>query len=434
MGTTPRARSGAGRSDPLSYASVPVAPGSLTSDPAWSKARKIAFWLLAGYVASMLAVFLLLRTSLLVASGNETSGDRAVFTAVNAGTLTGFQQTMGLREMRQVGIYGPAVILVLTLIGSLVSLTVGGLAASRILAMPHTIRQIVSAAVTSVLLASLAGAAALAVTGMNVFDAVLQAASAFGNSGLHTGTLPTTLSPATYLVLLPLAVLGGLGLPVLIELGDRVFGGPSLSGNSRVVLRMTGIVYLLGFAALLLAQAPVASGAGWPAWRSTLASCSVAAVNTRTAGFAFQSPAAFTAAGQWILMALMLIGAASAGTAGGIKVNTLWQLGKGIRQVLAGRAVQRAVGIAAVWAGVYGAALFTGLLFLLTIEPQIPGDRLLFLAVSAIGNVGLSHDPVAITGPGLFVLSLLMLVGRLSPLGVLWWIAETTPGTDVLVG
>jgi trk system potassium uptake protein TrkH len=336
--------------------------------------------------------------------------------------------------MRQVGIYGPVVMLLLTLIGSLVSLTVGGLAASRILGMPHTIRQIAAAAFTSVALATLAGAAALAVTGMNVFDAVLQAASAFGNSGLYTGTLPTTGSPATYLVLLPLGVIGGLGLPVLMELGDRVFGGPPPSGNSRVVLAMTGTIYLLGFVALLLAQAPVASGAGWPAWRSTLASCSVAALNTRTAGFAFQSPAAFTAAGQWILMALMLIGAASAGTAGGIKINTLWHLGKGVRQVLAGGAVQRAIGIAVVWAGAYVAALFLGLLFLLTIEPQIPGDRLLFLAVSAIGNVGLSHDPVAITGPGLFVLSLLMLVGRLGPLGVLWWMAETTAGADVLVG
>lgn len=434
MGATRRARSGAGRSDPLSYASVPVAPGSLTSESAWSSARKIAFWLLAGYLATMLAVFLLLRTPVLAASGNETSVDRAVFTAVNAGTLTGFQQTMGLHEMRQVGISGPLVMLLLTLIGSLVSLTVGGLAASRILGMPQTIRQIVSAAITSVLLATLAGAAALAISGMNVFDAVLQAASAFGNSGLYTGTLPTTLSPTTYLVLLPLSVLGGWGLPVLIELGDRVFGGPPLSANSRVVLRMTGIIYLIGFVALLLAQAPVASDGGWTAWRNTLASCSVAALNTRTAGFAFQSPAAFTAAGQWILMALMLIGAASAGTAGGIKINTLWHLGKGVRQMLTGGAVRRAVGIAVAWAGIYMAALYIGLLFLLTIEPQIPGDRLLFLAVSAIGNVGLSHDPVAITGPGLFVLSLLMLVGRIVPLGVLWWMAQTTPGAEVLVG
>ena len=269
---------------------------------------------------------------------------------------------------------------------------------------------------------------------MNVFDALFEAACAFGNSGLYTGTLPTVFSPTTFLVLLPLAVLGGLGLPVLMELGDRLFGGAPLSKNSLVVIGASAIVYLLGFAALALAQTPIASGAGWPAWRSTLASCSVAALNTRTAGFAFQSPAVFSAPGQWILIALMLIGAASAGTAGGVKVTTLWHLCTGARRALAGTAVHRAAGIAVGWTAAYAAVLFGGLLLLVSIEPQIPGDRMLFLAVSAIGNVGLSHDPVAITGPGLLVLSLLMLAGRVGSLGVLWWLAETTAGTDVLAG
>lgn len=434
MGASPRARHDAGRSGPLPPPPVPPAPASLSSEAGWTRARKLALAMLVGYVAAMAAVCLLLRTPWLVARGNETTGDRAIFTAVNAATLTGFQQTMSLREMRQVGMAGPSVMLALTLVGSITSLMIGGLAAARALRMPHTPSQIASAAVTSVLLVTLAGAAALTATGTNVFDSLFQAASAFGNSGLSTGTLPTVFSPTTYLVLLPLAVLGGLGLPVLIELADRLFTGPPLSKNSRAVIGTSGIVYLLGFVALLLAQAPVASGGGWPAWRSTLASCSVAAINTRTAGIGFQSPAVFTAAGQWLLIALMLVGAASAGTGGGIKITTLWHLCTGTSRALSGRPVHRAAGIALVWAGAYLLALLVGLLLLVSIEPQIPGDRMLFLAVSAMGNVGLSHDPVAITGPGLLVLSLLMLAGRLGSLGVLWWLAESSPGADVLVG
>ena len=434
MGTTQRPRSGSGRSDPLSYASVPSAPASLGSDAAWSDARKVAAAVLIGHLLLMFATFFLLQTSILVARGNETTGDRAVFTATNAGTLTGFQQTMGLREMRQAGMGGPLVMLLLTITGSLMSLIVGGLAAVRILRMPHTIWQVVWGAVSAVLLATLGGAAALSISGMNVFDAVLQAASAFGNSGLHAGTLPSTLSPATYLVLLPLAVLGGLGLPVLMELSDRIFGGPPLSKYSKLVLGMTGVAYMVGFVSLVLAQTSVASGAGWPAWRSTLASCSVAALNTRSAGLPFQSPAAFTAPAQWILIGLIVIGAASAGTAGGLKITTVWQLCRGARDALCGSAVPRIFGIAVIWCGFYLLALFVGVIVLVGSEPQIPADRLLFLAASALGNVGLSHDPVSITGPGLLILSALMLVGRFAPLAVLWWLAESTPGAEMLVG
>jgi len=434
MGMTQRPRSGSGRPESLSYATVPSAPASLGSDAVWSGARKVAATVLVGHLALMFAVFLLLRTSTLVARGNETTADRAVFTAANAGTLTGFQQTIGLREMRQAGMAGPLVMLLLTITGSLASLIVGGLAAARVLQMPHTVRQVVWAAVSAVLLATLGGAAALTAAGMNVFDAILQAASAFANSGLYTGTLPSTMSAATYLVLLPLAVLGGLGLPVLIELSDRAFGGPPLSKYSRLVLDMTGIVYVIGFVALVLAQASVASGAGWPAWRSTLASCSVAALNTRSAGLPFQSPAAFTAPGQWILIGLMIVGAASAETAGGLKITTLSQLWRGTRAVLSGAAVPRVFGIALVWCCAYLLLLFVGVILLVGSEPQIPGDRLLFLSASALGNVGLSHDPVSITGPGLLILSALMIVGRFAPLAVLWWLAETAPGADMLVG
>jgi Trk-type K+ transport system membrane component len=94
----------------------------------------------------------------------------------------------------------------------------------------------------------------------------------------------------------------------------------------------------------------------------------------------------------------------------------------------------RATGIAALWLGIYMAALMIGVILLVQVQSQIPADRLLFLAVSALSNVGLSHDPVSITGPGLLVLSALMLIGRLVPLAILWWVARTTAGAEVLVG
>jgi trk system potassium uptake protein TrkH len=402
--------------------------------PNWAITRRLAAAVLMAWALITLIAPAVLRSGHVVAHGNETTYDRAIFTAISTSTLTGFQQTMGLREMRAAGMGGPVLLLILTFAGSLTTLIVGGLAAGRILRMPHTALQIVWAAATAILLTSLSGAAALAATGQAVFEAVFHSTCAFANSALWLGASPSTSEGATWLVLLPLVVMGGLGLPVLIELSDRLFGGPPLSRHSRLVLMLAGLGFLCGTVALVLAQTPAAWGGGWFAWRNTLASCSVAAINVRTAGLPLESPAVFTVAGQWLLMALMLIGGAPAGTASGLKTTTLWQLVRGMRDVLRGRPVPRPVGIAAVWLALFLLALFTGILLLATTDPQIAPDRLLFLCCSALSNVGLSHDPVSITGPGLIVLSLLMLFGRLGSLAVLWWMAETTAGADVVVG
>jgi Trk-type K+ transport system membrane component len=410
------------------------APKAPVVTPEWRAARRFAINIFLAYLAMLGVSCLIMHSSAVVARGNETTFDRSVFTAVNACTLTGFQQTMGLREMRAAGMAGPLLMLFLTFCGSLMSLIVGGLAACRVLRMPHTTWQIVWAAISSILLATMGGAAALAGNGRSVFEAIFQSASAFSNSGLWIGEFPSTTAGSTYFVLLPLVVLGGLGLPVLIELSDRIFGGPPISRHSRLVLTLTASFYLAGVIALLLAQTSAAIGGGWAAWRATLASCSIAAVSTRSAGLPFQSPASFTVAAQWLLMALMLIGAAPAGTAGGIKTTTVWQLRKGIADVLRGRVPHRATGVAAVWVSIFGLVLFAGVMLLFSSEPQISADRLIFLACSAIGNVGLSHDPVSITGPGLLILSALMLAGRIGSLAILWWLAETTGGIDVLVG
>ena len=429
MARTERAETKPRPAEELRSAPTPPVP-----PPGWANTRRLAAAVLALWALITLIAPSVLRSGHVVAHGNETTYDRAVFTAISTSTLTGFQQTMGLREMRAAGMGGPVLLLVLTFAGSGMTLIVGGLAAGRILRMPHTALQIVWAAATAILLTTLGGAAALAGTGQAVFEAVFHATCAFANSALWLGATPSPSEGATWLVLLPLVVLGGLGLPVLIELSDRLFGGPPLSRHSQRVLMLTGLVYLCGTVALVLAQTPAAWGGGWFAWRNTLASCSVAAINVRTAGLPLESPAIFTVAGQWLLMALMLIGGAPAGTASGLKTTTLWQLTRGVRDVLRGRPVPRPVGIAAVWLALFLLLLFTGILLLATTDPQIAPDRLLFLCCSALSNVGLSHDPVSITGPGLIVLSLLMLFGRLGSLAVLWWMAETTVGADVVVG
>ena len=404
----------------------------LPAAPPSGAALSVVIGMACGYLALMLAAFFVFRSPLVMVSGNQMNYDRAVFTAVNAATLTGFQQTVGVREFNASGSAGVLAVFVLALAGMLFSMIGGGLAVVRIARLPYTDRQVVTAGCTSVALMTLAGAVCLANGGRGVFDALFLSASAFGNSGLYIGKLPSLFSPATFLVLLPLALLGGLGLPVLMELFDLTFGRLNVSRHSRVVLRTSAIVYLAALLVLLVVQFPIAGN--WPAWRQALASSSAVAINARTAGLPLNSLSALSASAQWVVMVLMVIGAAPAGTAGGIKVTTIWHLARAIISSLRGETIGRALGVAGTWIAIYLAVWFVGFLALLSIVPEIPPDRLLFLSVSAIGNVGLSHDPVALTGAPLLILSGLMLAGRIAPVAILWWMVTAAPDADVALG
>ena len=57
-----------------------------------------------------------------------------------------------------------------------------------------------------------------------------------------------------------------------------------------------------------------------------------------------------------------------------------------------------------VWVGIYLLIVFSRCIGLLATLSELPADRLVFLSASAVGNVGLSHDPISFTGPGLMIL------------------------------
>ena len=117
-----------------------------------------------------------------------------------------------------------------------------------------------------------------------------------------------------------------------------------------------------------------------------------------------------------------------------MKVTSLFHIWRGTRRALNREGGLRITGIAATWIGAYLAIVLLTLLGLLATLPDLTPDRLVFLAASAVGNVGLSHDPIAVTGGGLWILCLGMLLGRLAPLAVLLWAAATTDDADVAVG
>jgi trk system potassium uptake protein TrkH len=193
-------------------------------------------------------------------------------------------------------------------------------------------------------------------------------------------------------------------------------------------------VYIVGVLLLFLIQWPGSTDSIEP-WRNAAMLASRQTINARSAGFPFALGPGVV---QWATILLMIIGASSAGTAGGVKVTTLATIAGGTRRALRG-GDERAEGlrpsaIALIWLGIYLLLLTASALTLVATEPQMHADRLLFLAASGLGNVGLSHDPVSLSETGWYVLSATMLVGRVAPVMILWWMAETTPSAVVAVG
>jgi hypothetical protein len=224
---------------------------------------------------------------------------------------------------------------------------------------------VIAGALTAMAVTTFCGAAVLLGPDRGLGDALFQAASAFGNSGLYTGALPGLNDWRTYFVLLPLATLGGLGMPVLMELyqlavwsAERLFDKsssksrgdettadepasirPTLSEHARTAVKVTAALYLGGFLLLMLTRdefwenlLPGMSHGGpaqGAAVRYALLSSSAAAINGRSAGFPFEYTDLLPRASQWVLMLLMVIGANPAGTGGGIKGTTVVQLIRG---------------------------------------------------------------------------------------------------------
>ena len=415
----------------------PTTSDPLPLDERERSGRRLALRLVPGYVVLILIGIGLFRFGGAMERGNELSLGRSVFTAVNAATLTGFQQDMRINESSH---QGPVMLFALTLGGTLFSLVVGGLAVTRILQLPYGDRQIVVGSFAAVTIAILLGTIGVIDPRQRTFfESVFLALSAFANSGLYLGRLGDVHDAHVHAVLLPLALFGGLGITVLLELFDRIAGVRFLSMHTRTVLTLPARLYLIFLGLFFLVERPTGaamtseSGA-LPAFQHTLMSASSAAVNARGAGFPLDYIGGLPRTMPWVLILLMIIGGNPGGTAGGLKGTTLVELFRGVRAALKGRPVRRAFGVAAAWGAIYGGIALTGFLLLTWLTPDLTADRSLFLAVSAASNVGLSHDPIAVTGAGLYVLSAIMLVGRIAPLLVLWWMVRAAPESEVAVG
>lgn len=152
--------------------------------------------------------------------------------------------------------------------------------------------------------------------------------SAFCNAGFDpfgfaNSIEPFAADPVINLTVMLLITLGGMGFSVILDVvRQRRFRRLML--HSRIVLVMTGILFLSGWLLTLLLEwnNPATLGKFPPAVR--VMAGAFQSVTLRTAGFDTIGQGGLTPAGQMISIIHMFIGASPASTGGGIKTTTFF--------------------------------------------------------------------------------------------------------------
>jgi hypothetical protein len=324
---------------------------------------------------------------------------RSFFTSINALTSTGFAQSWAA-----VADYKPAgrvLLAILSLLGTGVTWLGGGILLARAAKMR------VSWPVLIAMSAGLMAIADIAMFGLGWFDAL----SAVSGLGLTAFASPYTASQATlHWIALPLFMVGALG-PVLLIASWRLMlrhDVPELLSGTLAFMAASFVVSVLLIAPML------GSKFSGP---QTLAASSALALNARGLGVPIGQLSDLPVAVAWVQMALMLLGNAW----NAIPIALLLIAG---HRLVRGAVVPAQAGVAIAWIAIQLLLVFVAVVGLSISDKQIAPDRALFIAVSAVSNVGLSHDPLGLENAGSAVLSGVMLFGKMLPLAMLAWMAR----------
>lgn len=296
-----------------------------------------------------------------------------------------------------------------------------------------------------------------------VLNSVFHSISAFCNAGfaLFSDSLESfSGSPIVNVTIALLIISGGISFAVILNvrdnLGDRL--KKLFSGRRRTVRRLslnTKIV-LIGSAVLLFSGMVFfyALEHGGVLKSMSLGRQYLAAffqsVTLRTAGFNTIPFGSLSTAVCLFMIVYMFIGAASGGTAGGIKINTVAVLGAYVASVLKNSedvrisryALPQPRILKAFLIFLFGVLVVTAGVFLLSLSEDARLIDIMFETVSAFGTVGLSTGLTpGLTGFGRVIIILLMFTGRLGPLTILAAASRKTkhvkisyPQADITIG
>lgn len=285
-----------------------------------------------------------------------------------------------------------------------------------------------------------------------LWAAVFHAVSAFATAGfsLYPNSLePFALDPLINITVGLLCYLGAIGFIVVQDVYYSIrFREHMITFTSRVILFMTGIIFVLGTALFYLIEPSVQR---LPAAQRVMVSAFQVMTASTTAGFNTVPIGPLGLAALWLIVIVMLIGASPSGTGGGIKTTGVSALFACVVSVVRGRQAVSLLGneiplprliSAAATAAFYLLVLALGVLALAISEADGPTAHLekflpiIFEAASALGTVGLSMGATTdLSTAGKLIVIALMFLGRVGPLtiGIALWRRQTQPANRAAV-
>jgi len=257
---------------------------------------------------------------------------------------------------------------------------------------------------------------------------VFHSVMAFNNAGFSLYPDNLVRFAGDWMILVPVMVaiiIGGLGFPVLVDLSRRRLRWRTLAFHSKVTLATTGALLVIGFIILTTFEWRNPATLGPMPVPEKLLNGTFASVTPRTAGFNTVDVGSMRPESQLTTIALMFVGAGSAGTSGGIKVGTfavlvmvVWSQLRGNRDAsgfkrrLPDSTVHQALTVTVV-----AMTVVLGAAAVILASARFPLGAGLFEAVSAFGTVGLSTGITPqLPGFDQVVLMFLMLIGRVGPI------------------
>lgn len=406
-------------------------------------------YLSLGYALIALLGAVVLALPVSVAGGAAHSFVDALFTATSAITTTGL---VVVDTGSFYSLFGQGVILFLIQVGGLGYMicfglilyffkfkpTLGGRIAFQQSLAGFTLsnsKTFLKAVILLTFCVELAGALMLAFIWRRDFsplEAIYQGAfhsiSAFCTAGFSL--FPDSLSGwrddwALNAVVLVVMVVGTIGFFVLFDIGACLFKKKrKLSVHSGFAIAITAVLIAAG-SALVFVSEPEFEPSSYAA--RALSAVFQSGTASTTGGFNTVDIGALSATSLFVLIILMFIGASSGGTGGGIKTTTLGTVLAAVWTVLCGR---KDIGVfkrripgevfekAMVITTLSALVVLAGTL-VLTVTEAAPFLNLLFEVVSALATAGLSTGVTPhLTVSGKIVISIIMLIGRISPLAL----------------
>lgn len=411
-----------------------------------SRAAALIFVTVAGLFGGILSL------PIAAADGRQTPLPDAIFTAVSAVTVTGLTT---LDTATHWSFFGQVVILIAIQVGGLGIVTIALLLAravtrqlglggklfvqqsigtSRIGEVGMLLRTVVLTTLTieAVLIAVLIPRFIMIEENWwdGVWHGVFYGISSFNNAGFvaHAGGLTQFDGDLWILVPIMLGVfVGSFGFPVYLTLINQRWNRKRWTLHTKLTLAMSAILLVAGAVAWGAFEWSNDQSIGQLSVPEKLFHALFASTMMRSGGFALTDTAESTPITLLATDALMFVGGGSASTAGGIKVVTLAVLflaivaeARGDKHLQAGgRTIPAGTLRLAISVTFLGATLVLCATGLLMTVSNAPLDRILFEVISAFATCGLSVGLSAELHPfGKYVLSVLMLAGRIGPIGL----------------